>query len=87
VYAFQPEPPATLKLYEPDINIDIGAAEIKQRINKTCDDPILVAAAYNSGGIYKSTKNPWYLRSHGDHLDRAAKWYGDACAVLKEVQA
>ena len=87
VYTFQPEPPATLELYEPDINIDIGAAEIKQRINKTGDDPILVAAAYNAGGIYKSTKNPWHLRSYGNHLDRAASWYGDACAVLKEVQA
>jgi peptidoglycan L-alanyl-D-glutamate endopeptidase CwlK len=48
------------------------------------DDPILVSAAYNAGGVYKSSKNPWCLRAYGDHLDRAARWYGDACAVLKE---
>jgi peptidoglycan LD-endopeptidase CwlK len=82
----QPEPSPTLGLYEPKVNIDIGTTGIKQCINKTGDDPILVAAAYKAGGIYKNTHNPWHLRTYGDHLDRAAQWYGDACAVLKEVQ-
>jgi peptidoglycan LD-endopeptidase CwlK len=82
----QPEPSPTLGLYEPKVNIDIGTTGIKQCINKTGDDPILVAAAYKAGGIYKNTHNPWHLRTYADHLDRAAQWYGDACAVLKEVQ-
>jgi peptidoglycan L-alanyl-D-glutamate endopeptidase CwlK len=86
VFEEQPEPPEELPLYNPEVNIDIGTAEIQQRWTKTGDDPILVAAAYNAGGCYKSTENPWHLRSHGDHLDRAARWYGDACAVLKELQ-
>ncbi|UCF90750.1 MAG: D-alanyl-D-alanine carboxypeptidase family protein [Desulfobacterales bacterium] len=87
VFEFRPEPPPALPLYEAAIDLDLGTAEIKRRLTKTGDDPILVAAAYNAGGLYKSSQNPWHLRSTGDHLDRAARWYGDACAVLKEVQA
>ncbi len=85
VYEFQPEPPADHPLYGYRINIDLGTAQIKQRWALTGDDPILVAAAYNAGGLYKSTSNPWRLRSSGNHLQRAAEWYGDACAVLQEV--
>jgi peptidoglycan L-alanyl-D-glutamate endopeptidase CwlK len=87
VFERQPEPPDTHPLYEPATNIDIGIAEIRERYAKTGDDPILVAAAYNAGGVYKSTQNPWHLKTFGDHLDRAARWYGDACAVLKEQNA
>ena len=87
VYEHRPEPPASLPLYDPAISIDIGAAGIKQRSNKTKNDPILVAAAYNAGGLYKSPHNPWHLRTTGDHLTRASKWYGDACAVLNEMKA
>jgi peptidoglycan L-alanyl-D-glutamate endopeptidase CwlK len=83
VFGRRPEPPETLELYDPTINIDVGTAEMKQRWSKTGDDPILVAAVYNAGGLYKSTRNPWHLRATGDHLDRAARWYGDACTVLK----
>ena len=86
VYATRPvPPPATHPLYDPAVNIDIGTAEIKQRWAKTGSDPILVAAAFNAGGIYEASSNAWHLRSYGNHLDRAAKWYGDACAVLKEA--
>jgi peptidoglycan L-alanyl-D-glutamate endopeptidase CwlK len=87
VFGRRPEPPEMLELYDPAINIDVGTAEMKKRWSKTGDDPILVAAAYNAGGLYKSARNPWHLRSTGDHLDRAASWYGDACAVLKEARA
>jgi peptidoglycan LD-endopeptidase CwlK len=84
-YEWQPEPPIVHPLYEAAVNIDLGTAEIKQRWATTSDDPILVAAAYNAGSLRVSGDNAWHLASHGDHLDRAAKWYGDACAVLKEV--
>ncbi|MBF0584063.1 MAG: hypothetical protein HQL80_07490 [Magnetococcales bacterium] len=70
-------------LYRPEISLMVGAAVIKQRWEQTGADPVLVAAAFNAGGIYRSTGNPWHLASHGDHLDRAAAWYGDACAVLQ----
>jgi peptidoglycan LD-endopeptidase CwlK len=79
------EDPGSLPLFDPAINIDLGTAVIRQRFAQTGDDPILVSAAYNAGGLYKTAKNPWCLRTAGDHLDRAAAWYGDACAVLREV--
>ena len=76
--------PTKLGLYDPEICIDIGAAFIRINMDKTGDDPLLVAAAYNAGGIRPSSKNHWRIRSHGNHLDRAAEWYGDACSVLKD---
>lgn len=78
-------PPDANPLYAYPANIDIGAAEIRVRLRKTGFDPILVAAAYNSGGLRSTDANPWGLKVTGDHLDRAAKWYGDACALLIEM--
>ena len=81
----RPAPPMTLPLYEAPTNIDIGTAVISQSWSHTGADPILVAAAYNAGGVYESDANTWRIRSSGNHLDRAARWYGDACQVLKEM--
>lgn len=79
----EPRPaPSQNPLYSGGPNIDIGTAEIKTRIGKTGFDPILLAAAYNAGGLYESDLNEWHLRSTHDHLDRAAAWFGDACFVL-----
>jgi hypothetical protein len=83
-YETVPEPPEENPLYDYQTSVDLGAAVIKQRWKKTGNDPILVAAAYNAGGIYESQNNAWKLKSTGNHLDRAARWYGDALAVLKE---
>jgi peptidoglycan L-alanyl-D-glutamate endopeptidase CwlK len=86
VFPVRPTPPPSAhSLYDPATNIEIGAAEIRQRITVTGQDPILIAAAFNSGGVYPGDTNAWHLRSHGNHLDRAAQWFGDACAVLKEA--
>ena len=87
-YRQQPRPaPANHPLYDPNTNITVGAAEIKQRWNRSGDDPILVAACFNAGGLYETRTNAWHLRSTNDHLDRAARWFGDACAVLAEEEA
>ncbi|MER9490824.1 N-acetylmuramoyl-L-alanine amidase [Mesorhizobium sp. M0320] len=86
VYPAKPNPkPANHPLYDFATNLDLGAAEIRIRLNKSGFDPILVAAAFNAGGLYSSAHSPWGLRAYGDHLDRAAKWYGDACAYLIEI--
>lgn len=82
---YQLDEPDHLPLYDPSINIAVGAATIAERAGRTGDDPILVAAAFNAGDVYKSQQNAWGLKSTGDHLDRAARWYGDACSVLREV--
>jgi peptidoglycan L-alanyl-D-glutamate endopeptidase CwlK len=86
-YERRPEPPVEHPMYDPPTNIELGAAVIKQRWAATGDDPILVAAAYNAGGVYRSADNDWHLRCFGNHLDRTAQWYGDACAVLLEAGA
>jgi peptidoglycan L-alanyl-D-glutamate endopeptidase CwlK len=84
-YEMRPEPPAGHPMYDPALNIELGTAVIKQRWAATGADPILAAAAYNAGGVYRSSENPWRLRCYGDHLDRTARWYGDACSVLREA--
>lgn len=73
-------------------NLRAAAAYIAAQQGKTGLDPILVAAAYNAGSLKEAqpgTKygNRWHLRSYGNHLDRAAAWYGDACAVMAEVES
>ncbi len=86
VYKRRPQPaPAKHPLYDYATNIDLGTAEIRIRWKQTKDDPIFVAAAYNSGGLYPLPASPWGLKARGDHLDRAGKWYGDACALLIEM--
>jgi murein DD-endopeptidase MepM/ murein hydrolase activator NlpD len=79
-----PKPPQH-PLYDYAANIDIGTAEIRIRLDKTGDDPILVAAAFNAGGVYPKQDSDWGIRAQGDHLDRAAKWYGDACMHLTNI--
>lgn len=82
-YKNKPNPnPTTSKLYLSDIAVDVGTAYIKHNMAKTGDDPLLVSAAYNAGGLYPFTGNHWRIKSHGNHLDRAAEWYGDATYVL-----
>jgi peptidoglycan LD-endopeptidase CwlK len=85
VFSVRPSfPPRELGLYDPATNIDVGTAYIAYHRQLTGDDPLLVAAVYNAGALRPGKTSRWRLRSHGDHLDRAARWYGDACAVLAE---
>jgi peptidoglycan LD-endopeptidase CwlK len=74
--------PTALGLYNGSICIDVGTAYLKHQLGTTKGNPLLLAAAYNAGGIYPSSGNRWRIKSHGNHLDRAAEWYGDACFVL-----
>lgn len=79
----KPNPiPIQLGLYSSEICIDVGAAYIKYQMAKTGGDPLLVAAAYNAGSLKPSSENHWRIHCHGNHIDRAAEWYGDACFVL-----
>jgi peptidoglycan L-alanyl-D-glutamate endopeptidase CwlK len=74
--------PSELGMYDGAKSILIGTAYIAHNLPKTGIDPILVSAAYNAGSLKPSPANHWRIRSTGDHLDRAAEWYGDACSVL-----
>jgi hypothetical protein len=56
----------------------------------TCWDPVLVACAYNAGGLYeqKGEKNRWRLRQYpigtGNHADRFAAYFGAARRLADE---
>lgn len=77
-------------LLRPAGSIQAGAAYIGRQGTVTGFDPVFVAAAYNAGGLYHEDKpaNRWRLKCYplgtGEHIDRFVRWYGDACAVLKE---
>ena len=75
--------PKSLGLYDGRIGIMVGASYIAHQTAKTGLNPILVAAAYNAGSIKASGTNTWGIFAHGDHLDRAARWFGDACAAFE----
>ena len=82
-------PPSNNPLYDGDTNISLGTDYISLHIGRTGLDPILVAANYNAGSIRRkepTADNPWGLASHGNHLNRAAEWFGDACAVLSQLR-
>jgi hypothetical protein len=71
-------------------SIDAGTAYIDQQRKVTGLDPVLVAAAYNAGGIYDNNgaKNRWKLRMYpigtGEHCDRFVKWFNDVFAVFAQ---
>jgi peptidoglycan L-alanyl-D-glutamate endopeptidase CwlK len=73
-----------LGMYKGSIAIPLGTGYLHMQRGKTDLNPVLVAAAYNAGSVLTSGTNSWHMRSHGDHLDRAVKWFGDACAALKD---
>ncbi len=72
-------------------NLLAGALYIAATREKHDLDPILCAATYNAGGVYDASQtttkdfvNPWHIRSFRNHLDRAARWYGDSLEALAE---
>ncbi len=83
----QPELPLSA-LYDPETSIRAGVCYIAIQRPRTHLDPVVVSAAYNSGGVYRerATANPWRLRCYpmgtGAHITRFVEWYGDALSVL-----
>ena len=89
-FSSKPEsPPSSNPLYDGDTNITLGTDYISLHVDRTGLDPILVAANYNAGSVRRTAQtpdNPWGLVTFGNHLDRAAEWFGDACAVLSQLR-
>lgn len=81
------ERPVTAEeMMRPEISIEAGTRYIAKQRGVTGFDPILVAAAYNAGGLYQPRQqddNRFRLRSTGDHLERMRKYFNDAVAVAK----
>jgi hypothetical protein len=78
----------TADLADPGMSIMAAAAFIASQHRLTGFDPVLVAAAYNAGGLhFEDTRtNRWGLRCYplntGAYIDRFVLWYNDAVAVL-----
>lgn len=74
--------PNELGLYDGRTNIMCGTCYLDHQRGVSSMNPILAAACYNAGSLRASGTSSWGIHAHGDHLDRAAKWFGDACAAL-----
>ncbi len=76
-------------LYEPDVNIDAGAAYIASayQVNNHKWDPPKIACAYNAGSVRTTTKNDWGIYHHPGHLDRWIPAYNGAIEVMKADNA
>jgi len=70
-------------LLRPAGSIQAGTVYIRRQKSISGFDPVFVAAAYNSGGLYyqASPQNRWRLRQYpigtGEHCDRFAKWFNE----------
>ena len=74
----------------PSNSIQAGTAYIAIQERKTGFDPPLVAAAFNSGGIYKQNgeENKFKLRNYpigtSHHIERFCSWFGDALHITRQ---
>ena len=64
-------------LFEPRNSIWCGTRALRWiDAHYECDgDPVLLAAAYNSGGVYRDDANPWGLRMFGPHCTTFAGFW------------
>jgi len=71
-------------------SINAGTSYIADQKSQTKFDPVLVAAAYNAGGIYRQNgqSNRFKLRQFpigtSEHCDRWIKWFNDFWFILKD---
>lgn len=68
----------------PSNNIRVAAMVLRNDAPRTGFDPPLSFACYNSGGLSESNKNPFKLRSTGEHISRAVSFTNDAVVFLRE---
>lgn len=69
----------------PEISIYLGTAYLADRDEACCceGDPILLVGAYNAGGLYRTNRNPWRIRTHqADRIPKFAAYYNDVLEVL-----
>lgn len=74
-------------LFTPANSIRVGTAYMKSQKTVTGLDPVLVGAAYNSGGVTQNAGNRWKLMQFfspetAPHCDRFMQFFNDFWAVL-----
>lgn len=74
-------------LGQPYVAVHLAAAVLAEldRLRGCRGDPIALYAAYNAGGLYASTANPWGLRSAPVAIDAFAQHLNNAVADLGAV--
>lgn len=93
------EMPATLGMQDllvPERSILLGAAYLRHLADSdgrhwdaaAGEDPVLLCAAYNAGGVYTSKRNPWKLRTYGtSRIDGFIEYFNDWHALPGRLQA
>jgi hypothetical protein len=71
-------------LQVPRNNLMVAALVLRSDARATRLDIPKCFARYNSGTIAETQKNPFKMRSTGDHIMRGVKFYNDAVAVVRE---
>ena len=81
------------ELEDPATSIMAAAAYVASQKHITSLNPVLVAAAYNAGGLHPepTSTNRWGLRCYplntGVYIDRFVLWYNDAVSVIPRETA
>lgn len=72
-------------LFDPFYSIMIGTAYLADLSARYGPDPVLMCAAYNAGGVYRSRKNEWRIRAYsGSRIDWYVKWFNDFRAASRQ---
>ena len=67
----------------PRTSIALGAAYMLRQVDEYGRDPVLLVGAYNAGGVYVTSKNPWRIRTYGyDRIPKFAAYHNDILEVL-----
>lgn len=67
----------------PRTSIALGAAYMLRQVEEHGRDPVLLVGAYNAGGVYSTSKNPWHIRTFGhDRIPKFAAYHNDLLEVL-----
>ena len=68
----------------PERSLYWGGAYMRYQADRFGADPVLLVGAYNAGGLYETTANPWRLRTYGrDRIAKFAAYHNDILEVLK----
>lgn len=66
----------------PERSILLGTAYMRHQVDRYDADPILIVGAYNAGGLYETSRNPWRIRTYGvDRIPKFVAYHNDWLAL------
>lgn len=70
----------------PRLSIALGAAYMLRQVERFGRDPVLLVGAYNAGGVYSTSRNPWRIRTYGaDRIPKFAAYHNDILSVMNTL--